>query len=178
MNQIKIELPFDRADSSAACSNSAPKCTQEDWGPAMWLYLHRSALAEDPIIPPERQAHISRFLKSLPDVLPSTESCGCGDHFRNLLEIMPPALHTRSAYFAWTVDAHNYVNHRLDKRIVPLDEAIQLTRKPIRVGTDTCPQNITSPTPWLQYIAVAAVASVATYGVIHYVGSRKSWPEQ
>ena len=163
---MKIDLPFDRADGALACPDTVPKCTQEHWGPALWLYLHRSALAEDPVIPPQRQQHILTFLQHLPDALPSTESCGCGDHFRNLLEIMPPALETRSAFFAWTVDAHNYVNHRLDKPVVSQEEALRLTRLPIRVCDGAQNSRCASPSAastLLSYGAVAVAAGALTY---------------
>lgn len=52
--------------------------------------------------------------------------CSCQEHFRELLADFPPDFSSREAFFIWAVDAHNRVNERLGKNVMPLDEARQM----------------------------------------------------
>jgi hypothetical protein len=49
--------------------------------------------------------------------------CDCRRHWRDLVERMPPDFSSPAAFFAWSVSAHNAVNTRLGKPVVPLEEA-------------------------------------------------------
>jgi hypothetical protein len=53
--------------------------------------------------------------------------CGtCRDEWRRLLLACPPDWSSPPAYFRWTVAAHNAVNERLGKRVMPLVEAAEI----------------------------------------------------
>jgi Erv1 / Alr family len=50
----------------------------------------------------------------------------CQKHFEEFLKVRPPDFSSRTAFFVWTVNAHNYVNEATKKRLVTLDEAYKM----------------------------------------------------
>lgn len=93
-------------------------------GRELWEQLHRRA-ASGRIAVAEMA-----FIKHLADPL---ARCGCRAEWAALLDRMPPDLSTPETYFAWSVAAHNEVNARLGKPILPLDDARRLYPPPERV---------------------------------------------
>ena len=118
-----------------ACVADSPVCTQVEWGPGMWLFLHRAALAEpEEALPAARARAWLAFFDALAAVLPATSACSCGSHFEEWLQSHPPTLATRTEFFTWTVDTHNFVNERLGKAVVSVPDALALAHAPVTCG--------------------------------------------
>lgn len=89
------------------------------WGPIKWRELHCRALTN---LPMEKEKQwFEQFLKGLP--CPK-----CRNHFGKFLEDKPPQFGRREDFFAWTIDAHNYVNQELGKPLVSLEDAKDIYR--------------------------------------------------
>jgi hypothetical protein len=90
------------------------------WGRQAWHFIHFIAL-NYPEQPTQRDKDIYiEFLHSLPQVLPCPI---CGSHFMDFIVSNEPRLDNRSDLFWWTVDAHNEVNKRYDKKVLTYEEA-------------------------------------------------------
>jgi hypothetical protein len=87
------------------------------WGPIKWKELHTRALANLPMDGEEKW--FKEFIEGLPCPM-------CRGHFDEYVKDHPPIFTSRTAFFKWSVDAHNSVNHRNDKRIMPLGEALDI----------------------------------------------------
>lgn len=92
------------------------------WGPIKWSELHARALAYLPMA--GEQAWFDDFVRGLP--CPK-----CRRHFEVFLEDNPPDLSSRPAFFAWTVQAHNYVNRSKKRPELTLEEALAVHAKGI-----------------------------------------------
>lgn len=78
--------------------------------PALWKKLHLRAIEKEGT---EDGKWLADFAKEIP--------CGeCVRHWREFLANEPPNF---TAYFAWTVLAHNGINLRLGKPILSVDQA-------------------------------------------------------
>ena len=98
------------------------------FGPPLWFSIHNSA-AHYPISPsPLCQQHVMSFIKTIPYLVPCEE---CFLHAQSyitqfsdsdLLEITK----TRATYFEWSVNFHNFVNKRIGKREVSLQDAYNM----------------------------------------------------
>ena len=60
------------------------------------------------------------------DVLPCND---CRKHYKEMIKDNPPVLVDRNSIFKWTVDIHNKVNTRLNKKIITLKEAYDIWTK-------------------------------------------------
>lgn len=86
--------------------NAPPPKTGEAWGPRMWNMLHTAKDADD------------RWIRSFTANVP----CGpCKTGWRAILAEMPPVF--GEGWFAWTVEAHNAVNVKLDKPTMTVEAA-------------------------------------------------------
>src|SRR4030095_12202561 len=84
------------------------------WGPIKWKELHTRALMDAPMAGEE--VWFDDFVRGLP--CPK-----CRNHFEEFLKVRPPDMSSRTAFFAWTVNAHNHVNEATKKRLITMDEA-------------------------------------------------------
>jgi hypothetical protein len=94
----------------------------KNWGPYFWGVLHLSALTSPAYLTPQ---YLDAFL-SLVLVYTMILPCpACRIHFSQLLAELPPiqSIKTGLELFVWTVDAHNSVNKRIDKRQYSVEEA-------------------------------------------------------
>jgi hypothetical protein len=95
----------------------------EIFGPDLWNSIHLICLGA-----PENFLNISSkndylmFFRSLGAVIPCYE---CKKHYLNELIEHPPKLETNITLFKWSVDLHNRVNQRLNKKEVPYEEAFE-----------------------------------------------------
>lgn len=95
------------------------------WGPCAWNFLHASSYAY-PLYPTqENKSDMFNFLMHFAKVIPCTI---CSDDFVNYLrehlkeEVESLAFKNRKNLVEFIVDAHNYVNKKLNKRIFTYDE--------------------------------------------------------
>lgn len=87
------------------------------FGPNGWFLLHHLGRAHDAQAGPLAAPPLS-VLRALGESLPCDD---CRQHFAQMLVELPPA--PGPHLFEWSVMAHNLVNRRLGKRIMPLAEA-------------------------------------------------------
>ena len=62
------------------------------------------------------------FFRSLGTVIPCYE---CKKHYLNEIIEYPPKLETNITLFKWSVDLHNRVNKRLNKKELPIEKALE-----------------------------------------------------
>jgi FAD-linked sulfhydryl oxidase len=90
------------------------------WGRQAWHFIHFIAL-NYPEKPKERDKKLyTDFLNALPHVLPCPI---CGSHFMDFMALNQPKLNNKYDFFKWTVDAHNDVNKRYNKKVISYEEA-------------------------------------------------------
>lgn len=94
-------------------------CPRRSGGPIKWKELHCRALAE--FSAEKEDQWFWKFLEGLPCLR-------CRNHFETFLRDRPPTFGNHEQFFAWTVDAHNYVNRELGKKEVSLKEAYDFHR--------------------------------------------------
>jgi hypothetical protein len=101
-----------------------------DWGPFLWSSLHYIALGY-PLKPSTiDKLNYSEFFINLHKVIPCIT---CADHYKEMIEKYPPSPHTGSLeeLFQWTVDIHNKVNTRLEKKTLSVEEAFNIYKQPL-----------------------------------------------
>jgi mitochondrial FAD-linked sulfhydryl oxidase len=83
-------------------------------GRARWLELHTYAFnyPDNPTATDQQQAR--RWLDYFARRIPSF-GCSCQDHWQLMVMTCPPDLSSRSAFYWWTVAAHDSVNLKLGK---------------------------------------------------------------
>lgn len=88
------------------------KIDPEVWGPKTWQRLHTQALVLES---PEDRKRLVRNL-AIP--------CGeCKTHWKEVLKEYPPILSGISTFFAWSVNVHNAVNRKLEKKEIGVNDA-------------------------------------------------------
>ena len=93
---------------------------QNIWGPPTWILIHSVALTY-PIIPTqEHKYNYKNFFTNLKYILPCE---ACRRNYEIHLNMFPIRLDTRSTLFQWTVDIHNEVNKKNNKKVLKYDEA-------------------------------------------------------
>jgi hypothetical protein len=92
-------------------------------GPPFWFTLHNGAAHLPKNISPISMARIRGFIDGIPEMQPCTV---CSEHARAYIEKNRNEIDkmtTGDEVFKFFVDFHNYVNKRLNKRIVSVEEA-------------------------------------------------------
>jgi cbb3-type cytochrome oxidase subunit 3 len=99
------------------------------WGPSLWNSIHYIALGYPENNPSDNiSSKYVQFFKSLSVVIPCDE---CKIHFNQMLINYPPNLKSKETLFKWSVDIHNLVNKRLNKKELTYEEAIVHLLNPI-----------------------------------------------
>jgi hypothetical protein len=95
----------------------------EIFGTDLWNSIHLICLGA-----PDNFQNISckndylTFFKTLGAVIPCYE---CKKHYLNDITEYPPRLETNETLFKWSVDLHNRVNVRLNKKELSYEEALE-----------------------------------------------------
>lgn len=92
---------------------------QKNIGAALWTVLHAYAMTY-PHNPCETDADNARFFLGVFNKLVEENSTRCGschDEWKDILRTMPPPLTSRTAFYNWTIAAHDRVNRKLNKPI-------------------------------------------------------------
>jgi hypothetical protein len=92
----------------------------EIWGRQGWHFIQMVALAYPENPTQEDKEEYSKFFESLKHVLPCPF---CSMEYANNWEQHPINLDSRDKLFHWTVDMHNEVNKKNNKRVLNYDEA-------------------------------------------------------
>lgn len=85
----------------------------------LWAELHRRPSICHLPSPISELAWLARFANRI-------RCAGCRRHWLEVVAKLPPTFSSRAAYFRWTVRAHNAINRRLGKPIIPLRRARSL----------------------------------------------------
>lgn len=99
----------------------------KNWGKFGWGFIHNVALGypNNEISYMEKEQY-RIFFTVIGDVLPCED---CRKHYKEMIKDNPPVLVDRNSIFKWTVDIHNKVNKRLNKKIITLSEAYNIWTK-------------------------------------------------
>lgn len=92
------------------------------WGPFAWYIIHSLAYH---YIDNQREKYV-QFYRSLQQVLPCEV---CRNHYGSMIaraQYVPESNTGRETIHQWTVNMHNEVNRRLNKRVVSIQESTQL----------------------------------------------------
>jgi hypothetical protein len=89
------------------------------WGPIKWKELHTRGLVDLPM------DNEGRWFSAYVAGLPCTK---CRQHFEQFLAAHPPDFKSRHDFFAWTVEAHNFVNEATGHPRLNIDEARKVNR--------------------------------------------------
>lgn len=99
----------------------------EVWGPAFWFSLHNGALRYPIQASPTWKERMKHFILGIPVMVPCEK---CSDHATAHLEAnyyrMDEIVSTRSKLFEFFWEFHNFVNERLDKPKMSLDDAYKM----------------------------------------------------
>tara|TARA_B100000963_G_C22629305_1_gene674047 strand:- start:169 stop:591 length:423 start_codon:yes stop_codon:yes gene_type:complete len=95
------------------------------WGPGAWTFLHYIALAYPENPSKKDKENYKHFFMNLQNVLPCQK---CSEHYGINLQKYPldQSLDNHQNLFRWTVDIHNEVNKKLNKKIYSFEEAYKL----------------------------------------------------
>lgn len=97
----------------------------EIWGPPLWEKIHHRAIESETHFDADAER---RWLKAIALAMPCGE---CRLHWLKWSTTNPADLSSASAYFTWTVAAHNAVNRLLGKAEMTLEQALE--QWPVRV---------------------------------------------
>jgi len=92
------------------------------WGRQAWHFIHMVALSYPDSPTEENKESYLKFFESLQQTLPCNV---CGVHFKENMGKNPPRLGSRKELFEWTVDIHNKVNKKNQKRVLSYEDAIK-----------------------------------------------------
>mgnify|MGYP005645422921 FL=1 len=101
----------------------------EVWGPAFWFSLHNGALRYPIQASPTWKERMKHFILGIPVMVPCEK---CSDHATAHLEAnyyrMDEIVSSRSKLFEFFWEFHNFVNERLNKPKMSLDDAYKMYR--------------------------------------------------
>lgn len=93
------------------------------FGPSAWFTYHNSSAHLPETLSPVTSKRIAGFIDGIPEMTPCDK---CSEHARSFIEsnkYLIQNFKTRDEVFKFFVDFHNYVNNRLGKPIVSLEDA-------------------------------------------------------
>lgn len=98
----------------------------KNWGKFGWGFIHNVALGYSEDLTYMKKEQYRKFFEAIGDVLPCLD---CQIHYKDMLVNNPPVLVNKDTLFKWSVDIHNKVNERLNKKIISYDEAYNIWTK-------------------------------------------------
>jgi hypothetical protein len=116
-NSSKINMPVSNNTESSYNPNV--------FGPAFWFTLHNASTAY-PDVPTDivKKGMIS-LIENLALIVPCTT---CREHFHNYISMsnLKYVVESKESLFEFFVNAHNYVNYRISKPVVSVEDAKQI----------------------------------------------------
>ena len=86
----------------------------------LWKELHTRALKN-------KGENDLNYLKEFSTKIPRfVKGCKCKEYWVIYIKSNPPKFGSNGEYFAWTVECHNAVNTKLNKKTITLEEAKKL----------------------------------------------------
>jgi hypothetical protein len=106
----------------------------EGWGPAFWFSLHNGAMRFPKNATPTWQERMKNFIIGIPVMVPCEQ---CGIHATAYIEQnynnLDSVVKGRDTLVKFFCDFHNYVNKRVNKPEMSLDNCIKLYSSPSKV---------------------------------------------
>jgi hypothetical protein len=90
------------------------KMNPDVWGPGLWTFIHTIAYAFPEMATAKDREESTAFLYTLRNVIPCP---GCQEEYSKYISVNPPDLITKDRFIDWTIELHNDVNGRLNKKI-------------------------------------------------------------
>ena len=129
-----------------------PSLKPDFWGPYFWKTIHLIIIGLPDVLDSDIKHALTDFFFSLSSLLP----CGaCRIHYLDYIDKNPPNVTSKIDVWKWSVDLHNSVNQRTDKRLYTHDEAVQLT-----LQSDTQVIEKTSKHMFLQILIVLIIIDI------------------
>jgi hypothetical protein len=97
-----------------------------NWGSQAWHFIHVVALSYPDKPSNEDKENYKKFFDSLKYALPCPI---CREGYKENIKKIPIRLDSKRELFNWTVDIHNEVNKKNDKRVLSYEEAYEETLK-------------------------------------------------
>lgn len=97
-------------------------------GPAQWFSYHNAAAHLPEVLSPVTAKRIANFIDGIPEMTPCDK---CSEHARGYIEKHKELVNnfkTRKDVVKFFVDFHNFVNQRLGKPIVSVEDAEKMYR--------------------------------------------------
>ena len=95
----------------------------EKWGYHGWNFIHNIALGYDETFSYQKKQNYINFFDVISDVIPCEK---CSKHYKEYISKNRPNIKNKDSLFKWTVDIHNKVNERINKKQITLDEAYNI----------------------------------------------------
>lgn len=132
------------------------------WGPSLWKFLHIVSLNYPKSPNQIDKTNYYNFYNNLKTMLPCNT---CQMHFTQYLQNNPPKLNSQMDLITWTIDLHNDVNKRNNKKIYSYDEALTLIKKNMEDEKNKKPPQKSN----LIFIIIFIVLIVIIIGLILYI---------
>lgn len=137
----------------------------EIWGSHMWKSIHYIALDYSNTPTDEEKTDYKLFFMNLYKVLPCYE---CSKHLKEIVSKHPITdniLENSNTLFNWTVDIHNIVNEKLNKKQISYAQAVALLHTNEVSPTLQVPQERTNPKNMISlfYYIIFIVMIIMTY---------------
>ena len=118
----------------------------KNWGKFGWGFIHNVALGYPEDLTYMKKEQYRKFFEVIGDVLPCLD---CQDHYKEMIADYPPIMTNKDTLFKWTVDIHNKVNERINKKQITLDEAYSIWK-----NTNTIEKKELTPNNKLYYLSL------------------------
>lgn len=128
----------------------------DNWGPALWRFLHASSFAYPDDPDPLRRAQMLEFLSRVGSVLPCKT---CRNHYNEYVaeHLTEDVVVSKRVLSAWLVDLHNSVNRRTGKREWAFDEVRRLYETESGGSCPTTKKRTITPLAWVMVVICLAV---------------------
>lgn len=127
LKKLCTSEPIPVSDATIQATNQPMSTASPSvFGPHIWAYLHISTAHLPENLNPAVAQQVKNTIAAIPVMLPC-ESCSIhSGNFMTSNRDRLMGLTTGSDFFKFTVDFHNFVNNRLGKRTISLNEAIAM----------------------------------------------------
>jgi hypothetical protein len=109
------------------------------WGNRQWYWYHMVSYTSPEKITESGKKYYLQFIYLMTQLLPCMK---CYNHFKLYLKNTPIDFNDRKSMIEWFVNAHNYVNKKLEKPLLSVEESNKLYLKPsLSLDSNNTPDN-------------------------------------
>lgn len=128
----------------------------DNWGPALWRFLHASSFAYPDEPESHRKAQMLEFLKSVGKVLPCKT---CRNHYVEYLQenLTEEVVESKKSLSSWLVELHNSVNRRTGKKEWSYDEINRMYETKTGGSCPVAKKTTLNPLAWVMVVICLAV---------------------